>query len=125
MTRLDYFRKIGEALQTLKPYAVPKLGPLSHDSKAIAVNTLPTAPGDRYIDGSRVMRLGFDIQCKSPSQGEAFAFAEKVADLLDGAPEVIGAMALEIYQEPFLAYKTESGEYVYVVSFFLETIKER
>lgn len=125
MIRLDYYRAIDKALRRLKPYATPKLGELAKESRAIAVYPLPTPVPYRYADGSRILRMGFDVQCKSPEQGEALSFAESVADLLDDHPEHINANRLEIYQEPFLAYKTDSGEYVYIVSFHLEAIKER
>ncbi len=110
------------------PFAPFKIGMLDTASKGIAIRMIPSSPGSRFMNRSRIKAVQFQIIAKSPDQMEVLGALESFEDLLElsnGELSVAGYDFILCETTNGTAYveKTSANEYIYSTFYRAELIK--
>jgi len=110
------------------PFAPFKVGMLDTAPKGIAIRMIPSSPGSRFMDRSRVKAVQFQIIGKSPDQMEVMAAMDAFEDLLElsnGELNVPGYDFILCEASNNTAYveKTSANEYIYSTFYRAELSK--
>lgn len=119
---------ISAKLKTTSPFAPIKIGMLDTTTKGIALRMMPSAPGSRFMNRSRIKTVQFQIIAKSPDQMEVLGALESFEDLLElsnGELNVVGYDFILCETTNGTAYveKTSANEYIYSTFYRAELIK--
>lgn len=110
------------------PFAPFKIGMLDTTSKGIAIRMIPSSPGSRFMNRSRIKAVQFQIIGKSPDQAEVLSAMdafEEALELSNGELNVPGYDFIMCETTNGTAYveKTSANEYIYSTFYRAELIK--
>lgn len=130
---LDHFlMAIDEYMNTPLIHRPVKYGGLDVTETGVALQLIPTGPGERYFNG-RTDRVNFQVLTKFLDNREALQKIGQIAERLTqvGRGEIVIeggeylVISCDVYTSPTPVEKTDKNEYVYSAFFTAEIQRKR
>jgi hypothetical protein len=130
---MDFLPRIMDAIETNIELNAPlKVGLLEPRSSAAAIRTVSSGIVTRYMDGSAIYHVAFQILIQDADQQRAVNILDEITDFLEGLTKdnvisgnnSFGFVTSNVSVLPNLVQKTDNDEYIYTAIYAAQLEKK-